>query len=368
MNATPTLRDTARHWPVRLALVLYLALLAWGSLYPLNAWRLPDHVEWGFLFAGLPRFITRTDITTNLLAYLPLGMLIAAALAPRMRLRLALFWALAAGAAFSTVMEFLQLFSPNRIASNLDILTNAAGALAGALLYGLLRTHRWPGRVLLAWRHRWFRPGTLTNAGLLLVMLWLLSQLSLELPSLVAGKLRAGFVPFWEADIRGFRPDAALIFAMEILVVGTLAQALLRREHAALPAVALLGAAVILCKFAAAAILVKWTVMGRLLSLEAVTGFAVGLAALLVTARSPGRHPAAVGGAFALSLLITLHAPATRAMEAALAAPAAPARLFNVTGLAAMTATVWPYLAALFLAAHWFVHRSPGSGSQAECR
>ena len=148
MNRPFRSNDTRSSW--RRALLLlslwsYLALLIAGSLYPATAWRAPGEHFLAFLIASWPRYATRTDITTNILVYLPFGFLLASALHTRMKLRYAVWWVALAGLLLSLLMEVLQNFLPGRNASNLDILTNTAGAFTGALVARVTEGHRWPG-------------------------------------------------------------------------------------------------------------------------------------------------------------------------------------------------------------------------------
>lgn len=339
------------------ALALYTALLALGSLYPLQGLRVPEAGEWAFLVAPPPPFVTRTDLATNVLVYVPFGGLLAATLTRRRRLRAVLPWILAAGAMLSAVLEVGQLFVPGRVASNLDIATNALGAALGALAYGFARAQRWPGRWLVALRHRFIAPGRLPEAGLLLLALWFLPQLSLDAPSLLAGRLKSGFVPVWEVAqaLDRLEPGLALVYAMEVVVVGSLLAAVLRRPPAWPWLTGIALAVIMLGKFLAAAVLLKWTVLIRLVSLEFLAGTAAGGLSLLRCLREGGSRAARwAPSAFALGLgLLVAALGLTPELDSA-----AP-RHFNITGLAATVAALWPWLAALFLAARAWSGKTP---------
>ena len=83
---TPAVPPNPR--PALLFLVLYAGLIAFGSLYPFTGLKGLEHWTGQFITAPLPRFITRNDISTNVLAYLPLGYALALHLGlPRRRLR-----------------------------------------------------------------------------------------------------------------------------------------------------------------------------------------------------------------------------------------------------------------------------------------
>jgi len=346
---------------VIVGLIGYLALICYGSLYPFHSWRLVQGEWWSFLLARPPRFITRTDLTTNVLAYVPLGLLTSAVLAPYMRMRAALLWTLAVGLFVSSTMEFLQLFVPNRVASNVDILTNGMGALCGGLLFRAAQSHRWPGRTLTGWRERWFVAGRLTDAGLALLALWVLSQLSLELPSLLAGSLHKGFTPYWEAlaDLSRIHPEQGIIYALEIVSLGLFARILIKPGHRMLAVVVGLLAGAIATKFVAAAALVKLSVLSRLISLEVLAGMAAGLTVLLILLRRGAeRRPygIAIASLLALAAAKAWWVPAGTALVST--STNAAERMLNITGFAALASTLWPYLAALFLSMHWLISRA----------
>ena len=149
----------------------WVALIVYASLFPFSGWRWPPGVAaWELLRLPWPRYFIAFDITSNLLAYAPLGLLAAVA---RLRhgapLARALAGALALGTGLSYGMELTQQLLPQRVPSALDWVLNTAGASLGALLallaqrLGLLR--RWQ-----AARERWLERG---HAGALaLLVLW----------------------------------------------------------------------------------------------------------------------------------------------------------------------------------------------------
>jgi hypothetical protein len=83
--------------------------------------------------------------------------------------------ALLAGVLISGVIEALQTYLPSRVASNVDLLTNGAGALLGGLLAAPFASSLIDRGRLADLRLRWFerRPSIL----LLLVALWPIAQL-----------------------------------------------------------------------------------------------------------------------------------------------------------------------------------------------
>lgn len=159
-------------WPLAM---LYTALIVFASLFPFEGWRAQGIAPWVFVTAPLPPpYWTWFDVNINVLGYAPLGFLLALG-GVRSGWR---GWAIPAawlcGAALSLCMEFLQIYLPRRVPSNMDFVLNAAGVLLGALLAWTLE---WWG-LLARWsvfRERWF--GQQPHGGLVLIGLWPVSLL-----------------------------------------------------------------------------------------------------------------------------------------------------------------------------------------------
>lgn len=159
-------------WPLAM---LYTALIVFASLFPFEGWRAQGIAPSVFVTASLPPpYWTWFDVNINVLGYAPLGFLLALG-GVRSGLR---GWAIPVawlgGAALSLCMEFLQIYLPRRVPSNMDFVLNAAGVLLGALLAWTLE---WLG-LLARWsvfRERWF--GQQPHGGLVLIALWPVSLL-----------------------------------------------------------------------------------------------------------------------------------------------------------------------------------------------
>jgi len=87
----------------------------------------------------------------------------------RVRAPAAILAATACGAALSVVLEAAQTFLPARVASNLDVLANTAGAFAGGVV-GLLAAPWLAGKESLRHlRERTIIPGSEAELGLVLL-------------------------------------------------------------------------------------------------------------------------------------------------------------------------------------------------------
>jgi len=152
----------------------YAALVVYASLYPFDGWRWPSTANWDDLLSllSLPwgPWGDEFDLWSNLLGYVPFGLLLAIGrLRSGTRLWAALWVALLVPAALSYSLEVLQTALPTRHPSLKDWVMNSGGAGVGALL--ALAMHRLG--LVDGWhavRERWFERDS--EAALALLALW----------------------------------------------------------------------------------------------------------------------------------------------------------------------------------------------------
>ena len=118
----------------RIAFVIYAVLVVYASLYPMTGWRDHGLSPLAYLASPWPRYVTSFDLAANVLGYVPYGFLCVLALQPRFALLVAFAIALASAAGLSLGLEAVQSYLPSRVATNLDVLCNLAGAACGAAL------------------------------------------------------------------------------------------------------------------------------------------------------------------------------------------------------------------------------------------
>ena len=252
------------------SLAVWALLLGYASLYPFFPLRVPSAETVGLFFNG-PRYFIRSDIAFNVVAYLPLGMF-ACLYFRSVDSRNAIWKAVALGAAFSLTMEILQLFVPNRHASPIDLASNAAGAMVGALaFYGPV--HRVVTKPLGELRESMVIQGAWGDAGLVLVMLWLLAQLNPALPFFGAGDVGA-------AGTEAVLVQASAV-AMAIAGFGLFVSSVLQRERGALTITLVLLSVALWLKFAAAPLLLQPHCHAEWMSEGRIAGLAVGVGVLL---------------------------------------------------------------------------------------
>jgi VanZ family protein len=172
----PEAPGTPRSSPVaRAALLVYLLLIVYASWYPFSGWRSTGLSPFTFLNLTPQRYFTRFDVMVNVVGYAPLGMLLVLAMYPVVRGAWAVLLAALGGILISGAMETVQNYLPSRVPSNLDLLTNSVGALAGALFGALWARSLLDQGRLYRLRRRWFAPHA--SQGLVLLALWPLAQI-----------------------------------------------------------------------------------------------------------------------------------------------------------------------------------------------
>jgi len=153
-------------WPLAL---VYAGLIVYASLFPFEGWRDQGVMPWFFLTAPLPKYWTAFDVVTNLVGYMPLGFFLVLSALRTGRARYALRLGVLAASALSLLMESLQVYLPNRVPSNLDLMLNMAGGALGAFgawsLEKLGALQRWS-----RFRAEWFVDDA--RGGLVLLALW----------------------------------------------------------------------------------------------------------------------------------------------------------------------------------------------------
>ena len=158
----------------RAALLAYLLLIVYASWFPFSGWRSSGLSPFAFLTLRMPHWWTGFDVMVNIVGYMPFGALVVLALHPRVRGMWAVVVAALVGLLVSGTMEVVQNYLPSRVSSNLDLLTNAGGCLAGALLGAWFAPMLLDRSRLYLLRRRWFAAHA--SQGLVLIALWPLAQ------------------------------------------------------------------------------------------------------------------------------------------------------------------------------------------------
>src|SRR2546430_446236 len=296
----------------RIAFAVYVLLVAYASLYPLEGWRDHGLSPFAYLTSPWPRYVTAFDLAANVLGYVPYGFLCVLALHPRIRGLAAFATALSSAALLSMAMEAAQTYLPARVATNLDLLCNLAGGACGAAL-GVLAVPTVLGGPLERLRSKAFFTGVEIDAGLALLALWLFTQLNPATLLFAAGDLRdllaAGAgrarAPEFFIAIEAFTAAANLVS------VGLLLSALVRPQQPVRAMFAVLVIAALAVKVAAFAIIMHAENVFVWLTPGAQIGLAGGVLAALAAIALPrvARLAFAAGLIMAATVLVNLAPP-----------------------------------------------------------
>ena len=329
--------------------VAYCTLIVYASLHPFSGWHISGISPFVFLTSGWPRYWTLLDLLSNVVAYVPLGFFLAQSMMSRIGRLGALLLTTMAGFALSFVIECAQSYLPSRVPSNVDLVCNGLGSLAGALLsvcVGKLYLAE-----VLARRHHALPLVPRAEFGLVLIGLWWLAQLSPETFLFGTGDLRhlIDFPPTLTYDAPSYFAVETGVIVCNTLTIGLFISTLLKEKRPAPRLLIWFFVIALLIRTLAMTILVgpqsalDWLTPGA--SLGILAGGAT-LTLLLLLPRSFRIVLAAIS-LMAGTVLINL-APFNPYSVAALAAWR-QGHFLNFNGLTRLAASFWPFLALPYL-------------------
>jgi VanZ family protein len=346
----------------RAAFVVYALLLAYSGLAPWSGWRDLGLQPFAYLTAPFPHHITNFDLVVNVLAYLPFGMLVVFALHPRLKGGAAILIALAAALLLAGAIEALQGYLPARVASNVDLLTNAAGALLGAVLAAPVASGLIDRGRLAELRQRWFERNS--SAPLLLVALWPAAQIYPEAMLFGNGEIRGALEEFagalggrWPTlDAALFGPAEfvlaeAFVVAAAVLTVGLAFASTMRPAAPRVALLIVLLFAALLSKSLALAVqfgperAFAWMTPG------AYGGLAIGTMSLLAASAGPRAWLPRFALAALAALVACVNLVPDNPYYLATIQSWRQGALLNFNALAQWLSLLWPYALALWLLA-----------------
>ena len=245
---------------------------------------------------------TGFDAVINLLSYLPFGLLVGLALRARFGAMASVIVGLCVGVLLSASMEYLQMYLPMRVSSNMDILNNSAGALLGAILAVSITSWTWFFSRITRWRNEFFRHGKEMDFGLALLAFWMFGQVNPSLPMLgnvfISGVAQA--VPLCRRHPRRSKALESSVVTLNLLMLGTLMLTLLRVPRNIVIAMLVVLSTVALAKFVAAVLLLKSWALLLWINSEAVLGMMLGILLLFTALWLPRKTAIGIGWAAAL--------------------------------------------------------------------
>ena len=325
----------------------YALFIVYASLSPFSGWQEQGLKFSAVLGAPLMQTYSSFDVAVNLLAYIPFGLLLGLMLHARFGAGWSVLLATLGGIALSAAMEYAQMYLPPRTSSNLDLLTNSSGALAGALLAVSIAPRAWFALHLALWRMRLFHSRDGVDFGLALVALWIFAQINPSLPML--GNVFISEVarpPFATVQPEPFNWLESMAVSLNLLMLGLLLLTLLRVRRHAVGALLLVLCAVALAKFVAAAVLLKSWALLLWLNSEAMLGIFVGVLILAAASKLRRSQLQWFAALVALAYLVLAHGVLDSG------APSAAMRLYqwhyghllNYNGLSQTASLAFPLL------------------------
>ncbi len=362
------------------ALVVYTLTIIYASLNPFFGWRAAE----SFVLFAWPKYWSIFDIAINLVAYVPLGALVAAIWRFRARRRLgpvavpasvdvhAWLISVAAAITLSFMLEYAQSFLPGRVSSMFDWAANSLGAMVGATVVLVP-----PGRRVLAqieqWRHRHFSYGVETEWGLLLLAIWFFSQLNPAIPFFEAGNvinssagpIGAGLVPAFSPDAQSHAYDPLFLLPQAIAItfnVGGFAlflSLLLHPANRAWVSVLVIIVLGFVAKFSMAAMLLKAPLLIAWMGPGTVIGLSLGFLLFTFFSQRSFRWRAfsATLFVFAGALLAKVTGVYGTWSDILRLFDWPYGQLLNFASLTRWVHEVWPLLALIFLASLFVKHR-----------
>ncbi len=356
----------------REALLLYGALIVYASWYPFSGWRSLGLGPFDYLADPLPHYWTVFDVVTNVLGYMPFGALAVLAAWPRWRGARAIALAFAAGTLLSALMEAVQTWLPTRVASNLDLATNALGALLGALLAapatGPLLERGWVRRLRFRWFERdaaalfvlaglWpfatmFPQPRLFGLGDWPAELWQRFDTSMQ-DAMLAWLPLAWHVRAWPGALAGAFSDGVsetLVTALNLFGAAAFASLPMRERAPRVRLLLALIAATLGIKLGATFLQSQSGLVFDWATPAAVAGIACGTLAALAALRLPRpARAAAATAAIAVSLVLVNLLPVNPYFDVLLA-DWRQGRYLHFNGLARWLAWSWPWAALIWSA------------------
>ena len=351
MAVTVTVNDPRPSPLARYLLLAYVLLVVYGSLHPFSGWRDQGAGAFAYLSGALPRYITAFDLTTNFAAYLPLGFFALLALHPHVRGAPALAAAGLAGCFLSLALEALQTYLPSRIPSNLDLATNGLGAFAGAglaLRFGVDLLGR--GRIHEL-RHRWFLDGHQHDLGLVLLGLWLFTQLNPETLLFGNGDLRGllDTPPAVLHPVDVFIQGEAAVAACNIVAIGLFLSCLMQDQRPLRRLLLVLLAAALGLKTVAVGELLKAQHVFAWLTPGALLGLVGGTLVLMLALGLPRAARRALSGLLLMAATVLVNLTPENPYFADALQQWPQGYFLNFNGVTHLVSLAWPFVALFYL-------------------
>jgi VanZ family protein len=191
-------------------LIILILLITYGSLYPGN-FTTTDSETLQYFFKNPGWTTSIGDIVGNIILFFPLGIVGKLAIRSQKKL-LDILWLCIASFIFSLLLQILQIWLPTRLAALADIVWNMLGLLLG------IGTSILAKQMFLSWTDKQSVPNSKTIIPLIILCLWLGSELLPLIPSLDLQKFKDAIKPL---QILDFNFSLIWLHAVGILTAGS---------------------------------------------------------------------------------------------------------------------------------------------------
>lgn len=341
---------------------LYALVILSVSLYPYQGWRWPTHPVFEFLGYATPYYASPVDDILNVLAYIPLGASLLLGLRQRLPLLAAWLLAILLPGSLSLCIETLQVFLPNRVASNVDIGNNTLGGAVGAIGAALVAAKPIMHRLAML-RQSWFTEGSHVDYGLVVLGLWFFTQLDPSIPLFGVIVPAHGLPQPFDAPIENaslfLRTLEAINSALNLISLSLFVTVLLSHRRYMWRGIGMLIGLTLLLKLAMAGMLLKPVALFQWFSWPIAAGLSGGLLALLLLIRLHRRWRALVTAlAVVTNLLVGWLWPLRETPLSSLVIFRWHGQqLLNLKGMAHTIADIWPFLLLIFLLRYFILER-----------
>jgi VanZ family protein len=328
--------------------IAYACLIIYASLHPFSGWRDAGVSPFAFLTLPWPRYWTVFDLATNVAAYVPLGFLFALALRQLPGRASAAIAAFVIGTLLSFCMEAVQTWLPSRVASNVDLGCNALGTAIGALLT-CRYDERFFNRVAIVQREL-LAPIPYTELGLVVIGLWLLTQLSPETILFGTGDLRRllEITPTVPYAAHSFFAIETAIIVCNTIALGLFVRTLLSGRGSTFLLLVAFFALALVVRTLAAAILVGPFNASTWFTPGAAMGLLIGGALLTALLFLPTAMRIPIAGLALMAGTVLVNIAEPNPYSAAALAAWRQGHFLNFNGLTRLTASFWPFIALFY--------------------
>ncbi len=333
----------------------YTLVIVYASLQPFAGWRMPPDEVLRFLGAPWPRYVTPGDVLLNVAAYLPLGVMLFAGLRPQLPRAAAFAAATGLAVLLSLTLESAQMFLPTRIASNVDLLANGAGAAIGALTAWMLTLRAFADSPLATLRRRTLRADALGDCGLIVLALWISIQIHPAPLAFASGDWRE---LLHIGPLIVYTPPAYLlaeggVVALAVAAIGLFASLLVRPQRPVAPLIVITLLLAVSAKSLAALTLARSAQWLQWVTPGVAIGLAGGIALLAATLQLSNAARGAIAAACVVAGTLVVNLAPENPYQAvpAFLLGAQPTHLFNFANIMRVLSQLWPLLAISMLIA-----------------